>query len=98
VALLQGVKGLGMAGPGETIGNPWPPLLIRACESVITTKMWEKHKNDFIAMASGSSGDRSESSRADPSSETFNVIRPHSFEICSFLGKVVPIKAIDVAD
>jgi hypothetical protein len=26
VARLQGVKGSGMAGPGETLGSPWPPL------------------------------------------------------------------------
>jgi hypothetical protein len=27
VARLQGVEGLGMAGPGETLGSPWIPLV-----------------------------------------------------------------------
>jgi hypothetical protein len=29
VAPLQSVEGLGMAGPGETLGSPWPSLTIR---------------------------------------------------------------------
>jgi hypothetical protein len=28
VACPQGIEGLGMVGPGETSGNPWPPLPI----------------------------------------------------------------------
>jgi hypothetical protein len=31
VARLQGVCGLGMAVPGETLGSPWIPLPVRAC-------------------------------------------------------------------
>ena len=30
VARPQGVEGLGMAGPGETLGSPWIPLPVRA--------------------------------------------------------------------
>ena len=29
MARPQGVEGLGMAGPGETVRSPWPPLSIR---------------------------------------------------------------------
>jgi hypothetical protein len=29
VACPQGVEGSGMAGPGETLGSPWPPIAIR---------------------------------------------------------------------
>jgi hypothetical protein len=29
VARLQDVEGQGMAGPGETLRSPWPPLAIR---------------------------------------------------------------------
>jgi hypothetical protein len=29
VARPPGMEGLGMAGPGETSGSPWPPLAIR---------------------------------------------------------------------
>jgi hypothetical protein len=29
VACSQGVEGLGMAGPGETLESPWIPLTIR---------------------------------------------------------------------
>jgi hypothetical protein len=29
VALPQDIDGSGMAGPGETLGSPWPPLGIR---------------------------------------------------------------------
>jgi hypothetical protein len=31
VAHPQGIEGSGMAGPGETLGSPWPPLAIRPC-------------------------------------------------------------------
>ena len=31
VAHLQGVEGSGMAGPGETLGSPWPPLALHPC-------------------------------------------------------------------
>jgi hypothetical protein len=31
LARPQGVQGLGMAGPGETLGSPWIPLTIWAC-------------------------------------------------------------------
>jgi hypothetical protein len=31
VARPQGVEGLGMAGPHETLGSPWIPLPVRAC-------------------------------------------------------------------
>jgi hypothetical protein len=31
VACPQGAEGLGMVGPGETLGSPWIPLPIRAC-------------------------------------------------------------------
>jgi hypothetical protein len=31
----KGVEGSGMAGPGETLGSPWPPpLSIRPCKKV----------------------------------------------------------------
>jgi hypothetical protein len=33
VACPQGIEGLGMAGPGETLGSPWPTLAIRPCQS-----------------------------------------------------------------
>jgi hypothetical protein len=29
VACSQGVEGLGMAGPSDTLGSPWPPLSMR---------------------------------------------------------------------
>jgi hypothetical protein len=32
VARPQGLEGSGLAGPGETLGNPWIPLAIRARE------------------------------------------------------------------
>jgi hypothetical protein len=35
VAHLQEVKGSGMAGPGETLGSPWPPLAIRLWLQII---------------------------------------------------------------
>jgi hypothetical protein len=35
VARLQGVEGLVMTGPGETLGSPWIPLAIRACISLL---------------------------------------------------------------
>jgi hypothetical protein len=31
VARPQGVEGQFMAGPGETVGSPWPPLAILPC-------------------------------------------------------------------
>jgi hypothetical protein len=31
VARPQGIEGSSMAGPGETLGSPWPPLAIRPC-------------------------------------------------------------------
>jgi hypothetical protein len=31
VARPQGIEGSGMAGPGKTLGSPWPPLAIRSC-------------------------------------------------------------------
>jgi len=31
VARPHSVEGLGMAGPRETLGTPWPPLAIRPC-------------------------------------------------------------------
>jgi hypothetical protein len=31
---LQGIEGLGMAGPGEALGSLWPPLAIRPWSSV----------------------------------------------------------------
>jgi hypothetical protein len=37
VARLQGVEGWGMAGPGETLGSPWPPLVIRSEASRLST-------------------------------------------------------------
>jgi hypothetical protein len=39
VAHPQGIEGLGMVGPGETLGNPWLPLGIRACK-VDVGMMW----------------------------------------------------------
>jgi hypothetical protein len=32
VARLQGIERLGIAGPGVTLGSPWPPLAIRPCK------------------------------------------------------------------
>jgi hypothetical protein len=29
VARMQGVEGLGMVGPRDTLGSPWPPFAIR---------------------------------------------------------------------
>jgi hypothetical protein len=31
VARPQGIEGLGMAGPSQTSGSPWPPLAIHPC-------------------------------------------------------------------
>jgi hypothetical protein len=31
VARLQGLEGLGIAGPSDTLGSPWPTLAIRQC-------------------------------------------------------------------
>jgi hypothetical protein len=31
----QGVEGLSMAGPCETLRSPWPPLAIRPCRGVL---------------------------------------------------------------
>jgi hypothetical protein len=33
VARPQGVEGLGMAGPGETLESPWPPPFPRPTEA-----------------------------------------------------------------
>jgi hypothetical protein len=35
VACPQGIDGLGMANPGETLGSPWPPLAIRPSLSLV---------------------------------------------------------------
>jgi hypothetical protein len=36
VARPHGVEGSGMAGPGETLGNPWIPLAIRVCDQLVS--------------------------------------------------------------
>jgi hypothetical protein len=46
VACPQGVEDLGMAGPSDTSGSPWPPLAIRPCSKATDTddKWWRKHE------------------------------------------------------
>jgi hypothetical protein len=34
VARLRVIEGSGMAGPGETLGSPWPSLAIHPCSEV----------------------------------------------------------------
>jgi hypothetical protein len=29
----HGIEGSGMAGPGESLGSPWPPLAIHSCST-----------------------------------------------------------------
>jgi hypothetical protein len=36
-----GIEKLGMAGPGETLGCPWPPLAIRPCIDG-SSKLWSQ--------------------------------------------------------
>jgi hypothetical protein len=31
----QGVEGLGMAGPSDTLGSPWPPLAARLWSELV---------------------------------------------------------------
>jgi hypothetical protein len=41
MARQQGVEGSGMAGPGDTLGSPWPPLAIRPCTTLPLTRTLE---------------------------------------------------------
>jgi hypothetical protein len=42
VAHPQGVERLGMAGPSDTLGNPWPPLAIHPCLSSLGSVGFQK--------------------------------------------------------
>jgi hypothetical protein len=48
VACPQGVEGLGMAGPGETLGSPWPPLAIGPCLQVVVHRSFVEDAGVFV--------------------------------------------------
>jgi hypothetical protein len=48
---LQGVKGLGMAGPSETLESPWPPFAVRPCPG---REPKEQKTEDYGAQAAAS--------------------------------------------